>query len=86
MGELRCRNQPNDSPLVALTTMEVTIMLLLAEGLSNRQIANRLFFSENTVHNYVARITRKLGVSTRTQAAVHAIGLHEADLVAGGGK
>ncbi|MGW4246828.1 helix-turn-helix domain-containing protein [Nocardia sp. NPDC004722] len=48
--------------------MEMTILLLLAEGLTNKQIANWMFFTENTVRNYIARLMRKLGIGSPDQA------------------
>jgi DNA-binding NarL/FixJ family response regulator len=49
------------------------VLRLLARGLSNAEIANRLFLSKGTVRNYVSAILAKLGVSDRTQAAVLAL-------------
>jgi DNA-binding NarL/FixJ family response regulator len=43
---------------------------LLAEGLTNRQISERMFLSEKTVKNYVSHLLTKLGLERRTQAAV----------------
>ncbi len=56
-----------------LTQREVEVLRLLARGLSNTDIADRLFLSEGTVRNHVSSILAKLGVSDRTQAAVIAI-------------
>lgn len=52
-----------------LTAREAQVLELLAEGLSNRQIAERLFISIKTVSVHVSAILRKLGVATRTEAA-----------------
>jgi DNA-binding NarL/FixJ family response regulator len=57
-------------PLASLTTQERKILDLLAEGLTNRQIAERLFLVEKTVRNHVTRVLAKLGVERRTQAAL----------------
>ncbi|MBN1375922.1 MAG: response regulator transcription factor [Dehalococcoidia bacterium] len=56
-----------------LTQREVEVLRLLARGLSNADIADRLFLSEGTVRNHVSAILAKLGVADRTQAAVIAI-------------
>ncbi len=56
-----------------LTDRETEILRLIAKGLSNAEIADRLFLSEGTVRNHVSAILAKLGVSDRTQAAVIAI-------------
>jgi len=53
---------------VGLTPREHEILGLIAEGLSNREIAERLFVSENTVKTHSSRVFDKLGVSRRTQA------------------
>jgi len=52
---------------------EYEILKLLAQGLTNADIANQLYLSEGTVRNYTSEIFAKLGVSDRTQAAVTAI-------------
>lgn len=72
--------RPGDSPAPAsdwnpfegLTEREVAIIALIAEGLSNREIAGRLFLAEKTVKNYVSVILGKLGMQRRTQAALYA--------------
>ncbi|MFF7291153.1 AAA family ATPase [Microbacterium sp. NPDC008134] len=56
----------------ALTARERQVLELLAEGLSNRQIGERLFISVKTVSVHVSAVLRKLGVSTRTEAAIAA--------------
>jgi len=56
-----------------LTEREVVVLRLIAGGLNNRDIADRLSLSEGTVRNHVSAILAKLGVSDRTQAAVIAI-------------
>jgi DNA-binding NarL/FixJ family response regulator len=61
--------------LAALTSREEEILKLLATGDSNREIAQRLFISEQTVKNHVASIFRKLEVNDRTKAALLAVKL-----------
>jgi DNA-binding CsgD family transcriptional regulator len=56
-----------------LTTREAEILALVAEGLSNRQIAERLVVSEHTVHRHLANVYKELGVSTRAQAVAVAV-------------
>lgn len=62
-----------------LTAQERRLLALLADGLTNRQIAARMFLAEKTVKNYVSRLLAKLGVERRTQAAVLATRLHVTD-------
>jgi len=56
-----------------LSRRELDVLRLLARGLSNADIAERLYLSEGTVRNYVSSVLAKLGVSDRTQAAVLAL-------------
>jgi DNA-binding NarL/FixJ family response regulator len=60
--------QPNE--LRDLTEQERRILALVAEGLTNREIAQRMFLSEKTIKNYVSSVLAKLGLERRTQAAV----------------
>ena len=62
----------DDAPaeLAQLTEREREILELIAEGLTNRQIGERLFLAEKTVKNYVSSLLAKLGLERRTQAAV----------------
>ena len=57
-------------PLATLTFQERALLSLLGEGLTNRQIADRMFLAEKTVKNYVSKLLAKLGMERRTQAAV----------------
>jgi len=57
----------------ALTERETEILKLLARGRANKQIASTLFLEEKTVKGYVSSILRKLGVHSRTQAALQAV-------------
>ncbi len=61
-----------DERLAGLTDQERRILALIAEGLTNRQIATRMFLAEKTVKNYVSSLLAKLGLESRTQAAVFA--------------
>ncbi|HLR34731.1 MAG TPA: response regulator transcription factor [Tissierellales bacterium] len=56
----------------SLTKREYEILIVIAEGLNNREIAERLFISEKTVKNHVSNIFRKLEVNDRIQAAIFA--------------
>ncbi|MCV7199373.1 hypoxia response regulator transcription factor DosR/DevR [Mycobacterium angelicum] len=71
MAKLRGGTEEQD-PLAGLTEQERTLLGLLSEGLTNRQIAARMFLAEKTVKNYVSRLLAKLGMERRTQAAVFA--------------
>jgi DNA-binding NarL/FixJ family response regulator len=67
----RVREGPTEhAELAALTEQERKILALIAEGLTNRQIGERMFLAEKTVKNYVSSILSKLGLERRTQAAV----------------
>ncbi|MFF5986518.1 response regulator [Prauserella flavalba] len=69
MASLRAKAKPA-GPLDSLTEREQTLLEFVGEGLTNRQIAERMFLAEKTVKNYVSRLLTKLGVERRTQAAV----------------
>jgi two-component system, NarL family, response regulator DevR len=74
----RLRMGPEADPVVAqLTEQERKILDLLAEGLTNRQIGERLYLAEKTVKNYVSNLLLKLGMHRRTEAAVYAARLAE---------
>ncbi|MGO9875562.1 MAG: response regulator [Acidimicrobiia bacterium] len=69
----RLRNgSPEDQRLARLTQQERKILDLIAEGLTNRQIGERMFLAEKTVKNYVSNLLAKLGMERRTEAAVFA--------------
>jgi DNA-binding NarL/FixJ family response regulator len=69
----RLRRGPEDEPGgVHLTAQERRILDLLAEGLTNREIGERLYLAEKTVKNYVSNLLMKLGMHRRTEAAVYA--------------
>jgi two-component system, NarL family, response regulator DevR len=74
----RIRRGPEEDPRVAhLTEQERRILDLLAEGLTNRQIAARMYLAEKTIKNYVSNLLMKLGMDRRTEAAVYAVRLAE---------
>ncbi|MEU4067005.1 response regulator transcription factor [Streptomyces wedmorensis] len=68
---------PEDERLAALSERERSVLELIGEGLTNRQIAERLYLSEKTVKNHISRLLAKLGVERRVQAAVIAAQVHE---------
>jgi DNA-binding NarL/FixJ family response regulator len=69
MAKLRGAAEHSD-PLSGLSDQERVLLDLLGEGLTNKQIAARMFLAEKTVKNYVSRLLAKLGMERRTQAAV----------------
>lgn len=68
MSERRHKGDPSE-----LSERETDVIQLIAIGLSNKQISERLFLSEKTVKNHISRIFSKLNVTARTQAAIYAI-------------
>jgi two-component system response regulator DevR len=69
----RLREGPRRDPrLASLTDQERRVLDLVAEGLTNRQIGTRLGLAEKTVKNYVSSLLAKLGLASRTQAAIYA--------------
>ncbi|MDQ1705329.1 MAG: two-component system, NarL family, response regulator DevR [Frankiaceae bacterium] len=75
MERLRERATAKD-PLAALSDQEKRILDLIGEGLTNRQIGERMFLAEKTVKNYVSNLLGKLGMERRTQAAAFVARLH----------
>jgi two-component system response regulator DevR len=75
LTSLQKETSRNEEP--RLTPQEARTLELIGEGLTNREIANRLNLAEQTVKNYVSNILAKLGFSRRTQAAVYAVRLQE---------
>lgn len=74
----RLRTPPaEDERLTRLSDQERKILDLIAEGLTNRQIAERMFLAEKTVKNYVSNLLAKLGMERRTEAAVFAARLND---------
>ncbi|MCI4042825.1 response regulator transcription factor [Streptomyces sp. TRM75563] len=72
MARLRSGQQPAEEPdlLPGLTDREREILDLIGDGLTNRQIGQRLYLAEKTVKNHISRLLAKLGVERRIQAAV----------------
>jgi len=71
-GPTRARFTPETEAL--LSVREIDVVVGLTEGLSNREIAKRLKLTEHTVKNYLCRIFEKLGVSSRVEVILHALG------------
>ncbi len=70
----RVRNGPPvDKELAALTEQEHKILDLIGEGQTNRQIAQQMYLAEKTVKNYVSSMLAKLGLTSRTQAAIFSV-------------
>jgi len=65
---------PGEAPAERLTPREREVLALIARGFSNKRIARELAVSEKTVKTHVGHVLAKLGVSDRTQAALHAVG------------
>ena len=72
----RIRHRPEDEQF-GLTDQERRILALIAEGLTNRQIGERLYLAEKTVKNYVSNLLSKMGMHRRTEAAAYAARLAE---------
>jgi two-component system response regulator DevR len=68
----RIRHHDDDDELSVLTDQERKILELITEGLSNRDIGERMYLAEKTVKNYVSNMFTKLGVSRRTEAVAYA--------------
>ncbi|SFR03121.1 DNA-binding response regulator, NarL/FixJ family, contains REC and HTH domains [Lentzea waywayandensis] len=64
------REREQGDPVRALTEQERTVFDYIGDGLTNRQIAEKMFLAEKTVKNYVSHLLAKLGLERRTQAAV----------------
>jgi two-component system, NarL family, response regulator DevR len=73
----RLRAPSETDELAALTDQERRVLDLVAEGLTNRQIGERMFLAEKTVKNYVSNLLAKLGMSRRSEAAAYAARLDE---------
>ena len=80
----RLRHAPEeDERFAGLTEQEGRILALLAEGMTNRQIAAEMFLAEKTVKNYVSNLLAKMGMERRTEAAVYAARLAERRAIRG---
>jgi DNA-binding NarL/FixJ family response regulator len=67
------RQSQDENRVEPLTPQEQRILDLIAEGMTNRQIAEVMYLSEKTVKNYVSNLLAKLGMNRRTEVAVYAI-------------
>jgi DNA-binding NarL/FixJ family response regulator len=73
-AEMRKINEAQHTAAFAdLTPQELAVLKLVAQGLTNRQIAVKLYLGEGTVRNYVSSILGKIGVSNRAEAAAYAV-------------
>jgi DNA-binding NarL/FixJ family response regulator len=72
MARLRDHRDNKPDPLAGLTPQERRLLELIGEGLTNRQMGERLFLAEKTVKNYLSVLFAKLGMERRTQAAAYA--------------
>lgn len=81
LSTLASQRQPEAKELV-LTAREIQILRLLESGLSNQEVANRLFIALPTVKNHVHSVLRKLGVTTRGEAAAYSRSMRHHELAA----
>ncbi len=70
---MRQRKSPDDSAAEPLTDRERDVLNLLGQGMSNKEIGTALFITERTARTYVSNILGKLGLASRTQAALYAV-------------
>jgi DNA-binding NarL/FixJ family response regulator len=77
LERLRSEPKEEDEGLAKLTEQERRILDLIAEGYTNRQIAEKIYLAEKTVKNYVSSLLAKLGMERRTEAAAYAARLAE---------
>jgi NarL family two-component system response regulator LiaR len=69
----KARNTPQENPVNGLTEREKEVLLLVAKGSNNREIAQQLFISEKTVKTHVSHILCKLHLEQRTQLVIYAV-------------
>jgi two-component system response regulator DevR len=70
LDRMRSATARTADPLAVLTAQEHTVLELIGEGLTNREIGEQMFLAEKTVKNYVSHLLAKLGMQRRTQAAI----------------
>ncbi len=70
------RSSDSDAEIAQLSEKEYEILCMIAEGYSNREIAEKLYFTEGTVKNYVSKILNTLHLRDRVQAAIYAVQHH----------
>jgi DNA-binding NarL/FixJ family response regulator len=80
---MRARKTGEDDPVEPLTDREKDVLRLLGQGQSNKEIGANLFITERTARTYVSNILGKLGLASRTQAALWAVEHKLADSVRG---
>lgn len=81
-SEMRKASQAQHAAAFAdLTAQELAVLALVAQGLTNRQIAVKLYLGEGTVRNYVSSVLAKIGVSNRAEAAAYAVKHNITELV-----
>jgi DNA-binding NarL/FixJ family response regulator len=81
-AEMRKAGEAQDMAAFAdLTAQELSVLALVAQGLTNRQIAVKLFLGEGTVRNYVSSVLAKIGVSNRAEATAYAVKHHIHEIV-----
>jgi DNA-binding NarL/FixJ family response regulator len=70
---MRAKKLPEDELAEPLTDREKDVIRLLGQGMSNKEIGSELFITERTARTYVSNILGKLGLASRTQAALYAV-------------